>query len=175
MRERAKVNGERSWRVARTRAVAVALLACVPLGRAEGQPAGAPEPAALSRAKAVFDRFVALENARDMALLDLVADDATILIRSENADGQWRELRTPCREWKEMLRQVTALGGPGPARDQHGYVNCTSAAVGKSVRMACTRPKEDANPARLSLLIGPGRQGKWLIHEYVLEAPYARR
>jgi hypothetical protein len=171
----ASLPNERNRLMRRAGPVAAVILVLTCACAAESQPATAQQQAAASRAKAIYDRFVAFDNARDMALLDLVADDATILTRSERADGQWREMRTPCREWKEMLRQVTALGGPGPAREQHSYTKCTSVIVGSSVRIACSHPESEPNPGRLSLLIGPGRDGKWLVREYVLEAPYGRR
>jgi hypothetical protein len=103
-------------------------------------------------------------------VLDLVADDALVKVKTMRADGQVRELQFPAREWKDLIRETWALAAGGKP-DITSYSNCHYMAEGKSVRLTCTtQSQRDPAPSSLTLLIGPGTSDRWLIREHIVES-----
>ncbi len=127
----------------------------------------AADPSA--KAKQLFERYVALERAFDAAQADLYADDAKIQNTRTYPTGQKRTVEFPAPEYKKLLRAAMPLA---KARgDTSTYSDVKYAQVGERVRITCTRFSElKKYSSPLSLLVGPGADGKWLIVEEISES-----
>ena len=137
-------------------------------GLSVGPPAVAdvapPAAAALEKAQALFKSYVDGEARFDPAVADLYADDAVIKNRRTYPDGQIREMTLPAPRYKELVR--SAMPVAKQRGDTSKYSNCKYTAEGERVRIACNRYsnlKKYDSP--LSLLVGPGPKGAWLIFE----------
>jgi hypothetical protein len=127
---------------------------------------GAQSLSADSRAKAeqLWNRYVALEAAFDPAVADLYADDAVIRNRRTYPTGEVREATVPAAQYKVLIRQAIPLAKA--QNDISRYSGCTYAAAGPRVRIACARFSTLKNyTSSISLLVGPGPDGTWLIFE----------
>jgi hypothetical protein len=124
---------------------------------------------ATDEAKALFDRYVKLEQAFDPAAADLYADEAVIKNKRTYPNGQVRELTLPAAQYKSLIRQAMPLAR---ARgDTNSYSEITFTKEGSGVRIRATRfsnLKKYSSP--ISLLVAPGADGGWLIHEEVSES-----
>jgi hypothetical protein len=136
--------------------------------------AGVPLPpsqstAPVDQAKALFTRFVELEQAYDIAVADLYADDAVIKNKRTYPTGEVRELTIPPAQYKQLLRQAMPLA---KARgDRSTYSKCGYKAEGANVRISCSRYSElKKYTSPYTLLVGPGRAGKWQILEELSES-----
>jgi len=132
---------------------------------------GAQGLSADSRAKAeqLWNRYVALEAAFDPGIADLYADDAVIRNRRTYPTGEVREAVVPAAQYKLLVRQATPLAKA--KNDISRYSGCTYAAEGAEVRVACARFSTLKNyTSPISLLVGPGRDGAWLIFEELSES-----
>ena len=128
--------------------------------------AGAQSLSADSRAKAeqIWNRYVALEAAFDPAVADLYADDAVIRARRVYPTGEVREATIPAAQYKTLIRQAIPLAKA--KNDISRYSGCTYTAAGPRVRIACARFSTLKNyTSPLSLVVGPGPDGRWLIFE----------
>jgi hypothetical protein len=127
--------------------------------------------AADTRAKAeqLWNRYVALEAAFDPAVADLYADDALIRNRRTYPTGEVREATVPAAQYKLLVRQAIPLAKA--RNDISRYSGCTYAAEGARVRIVCARFSALKNyTAPMSLLVGPGPAGTWLIFEELSES-----
>jgi hypothetical protein len=128
--------------------------------------AGAQSLSADSRAKAeqLWNRYVALEAAFDPAVADLYADDAVIRNRRTYPTGEVREATVPAAQYKALIRQAIPLAKA--KNDLSRYSGCAYTAEGPRVRVACARFSTLKNyTSPISLLVGPGPDGAWLIFE----------
>ena len=131
------------------------------------QPAPAATPVA--EARALFERYVSLEQAFDPAVADLYADDALIRNRRTYPTGEVRELRIPAPQYKELIR--TAMPLAKARRDTSSYSDVKYVEEGSRVRVTATRfsnLKQYSSP--LSLLVGPTEGGMWRIYEELSES-----
>jgi hypothetical protein len=148
-----------------------ALGACVLVATLSALAAAQGAPGADARAKAeqLWNRYVALEAAFDPAVADLYADDAVIRNRRTYPTGEVREATVPAAQYKLLVRQAIPLA---KARsDISRYSGCTYAADGPRVRIVCARFSVLKNyTAPISLLVGPGPAGTWLIFEELSES-----
>jgi len=133
--------------------------------------AGAQSLSADARAKAeqLWNRYVALEAAFDPAVADLYSDDAVIRNRRTYPTGEVREATVPAAQYKVLVRQAIPIAKA--KSDLSRYSGCTYAAERERVRIVCTRfsvLKNYASP--VSLLVGPGAGGNWLIFEELSES-----
>ena len=130
---------------------------------------GAVHVHAADEAKALFGRYVQLERAFDPAAADLFADDAVIKNKRIYPTGQIRELTLAGAQYKALIRQAMPLA---KARgDTNSYSNVTFTNEGSGVRIRATRfsdLKKYSSP--LSLLVGAGVDGRWLIREELSES-----
>jgi hypothetical protein len=130
---------------------------------------GAVHVHAADEAKALFGRYVQLERAFDPTAADLYADDAVIKNKRIYPNGQIRELTLAGTQYKALIRQAMPLA---KARgDTNSYSNVTFTEEGSGVRIRATRfsdLKKYASP--LSLLVGAGVNGQWLIREELSES-----
>ena len=120
-------------------------------------------------AKALFEKYVALERQFDPSVADLYSDDAIIKNRRTYPDGRVRELTIPAPQYKELVR--TAMPLAKQRGDTSRYSDCVYAAEGARTRINCQRfseLKKYASP--VSLLVGPGPTGPWLIFEELSES-----
>ncbi len=128
---------------------------------------GAQDPPA--PAKELFERYVALDNAFDPAIADLYADDAKIEITRIAADGEKRVAKIPARDYKEQIRvsmPIAKITG-----DKSVYEKVKYQTEGERVRITCERSSGSSEKASaLSLLVGPGPEGRWLIFEELAES-----
>jgi hypothetical protein len=151
--------------------LAAVLAACALIGTASaarGQPSP-PAPGALEKAKAIFDRYVALEHAFDPAVADLYSDDAVIKNKRTYPTGQVREAVIPAPQYKALLRQAMPLAKQ--VGDKSTYSGCKNSAEAGRVRVACTRYSERKKySSPIALLVGPGPKGDWLIFEELSES-----
>jgi hypothetical protein len=120
-------------------------------------------------AKALFERYVALEHAFDPGIADLYADTAVIRNRRTYPTGQVRELTMPAPKYKELIRAAMPLA---KARDDRStYSGIQYATEGNGVRVKATRYsllKKYASP--ISLLLAPDGKGRWLVFEELSES-----
>jgi len=133
--------------------------------------AGAQSLSADARAKAeqAWNRYVALEAAFDPAVADLYADDAVIRNRRTYPTGEVREAVVPAAQYKLLVRQAIPLARA--RNDVSRYSACTYAAEGARVRVVCARFSElKGYTSPISVLVGPGPAGTWLIFEELSES-----
>ena len=132
---------------------------------------GAQGLSADSRAKAeqLWNRYVALEAAFDPALADLYADDAVIRNRRTYPTGEVREATVPAAQYRLLVRQAIPLAKA--RNDVSRYSNCSYVANGARVRILCARFSVLKNyTSPISLLVGAGPNGSWLIFEELSES-----
>ena len=131
-------------------------------------------PAVLTRdmqtkATDVFERYVTLERAFDPAMADLYSRDAVIKNRRTYPTGQVREITFGAAQYKDLIRQampVAKLRG-----DINVYSACKYTAEADRVRIGCTRySKLKKYSSPISLLVGPGANGAWLVFEELSES-----
>lgn len=124
---------------------------------------------AANDAEALFDRYVKLERAFDPAAADLYADDAVIRNKRTYPNGQVRELTFPAAQYKTLIRQAMPLAKA--QGDTNAYSDITFTNEGFGVRIRATRfsnLKKYSSP--ISLLVAPGKDGRWLIREELSES-----
>jgi hypothetical protein len=116
-------------------------------------------------AKALFDRYVKLEQAFDARLADLYADDAVITNKRTYPNGEVRELTFPAPKYKALIRQAMPLA---KARgDRNTYSRCEYQALSdRRVQITCSRYSElKQYTSPLMLVVGLTRGGAWVIQE----------
>lgn len=124
---------------------------------------------ARAKAEQLWARYVALEAAFDPAVADLYADDALIRNRRTYPTGEVREATVPAAQYKLLVRQAIPLARA--RNDLSRYSGCTYASEGERVRIVCARFSVLKNyTAPMSLLVGPGPGGGWLIFEELSES-----
>ena len=118
----------------------------------------------VDRAKALFARFVQLEQAYDPALADLYADDAVISSKRVYPNGEVKQQTFPPQQYKQLIRQALPLA---KARgDRSTYSRCVYEPQGARVRITCYRYSELKNyTSPYTLVVGPGRADEWQIFE----------
>jgi hypothetical protein len=124
---------------------------------------------ARAKAEQVLERYRTLERAFDPAIADLYADDALILTRRTYPTGEVRDLTIAAADYKALIRSTIALA---KARgDVSRYSDCTYARAGARVRVACARYSElKGYTSPISLVVGPGPAGTWLVFEELSES-----
>ncbi len=151
------------------RVLVVTLLTVVCSSTAFAQDSGAGRDERLTMARAMFDRYVALERAFDAAMADLYAADAVIRNRRTYPTGQVRELTFPAPQYKSLLRQAMPLARA--RKDTNRYSGCAYAPEGERVRISCTRYSELKHySSPIELLVGPGPGGTWLVFAELSES-----
>ena len=125
---------------------------------------GAPAADARAKAERLLERYIALEAAFDPAVADLYADDAVIRNRRTYPTGEVREATVPVAQYKALIRQAIPLAKA--QNDISRYSGCVYTAAGPRVRIACARFSTLKNyTSPITLLVGPGPDGAWLIFE----------
>ena len=130
-------------------------------------PAGAAEPVA--EAKKLFATYVERLNAFDPTVADLYADDAKIENTRKYPDGTTKTALVPAAKYKELLRG--SMPAAKQSRDTSQFFTVDYKPVGDKVRIETTRltsVRGDATP--LTLVVGPGAGGKWMILEEYSES-----
>lgn len=121
-------------------------------------------PGDVAAARALFDKYVAMERAFDPGMPDLYAADALIRNRRTYPTGQVRELTIPAAQYKELMRQAMPLAKA--RNDTSRYSDCRYTPEGERVRIKCTRYSELKNySSPVELLLGPASTGEWLVFE----------
>jgi len=151
--------GERVMRIA-----ALFVVAFTALANAQGLSADAR-----AKAEQLWNRYVALEAAFDPAVADLYSDDAVIRNRRTYPTGEVREATVPAAQYKLLVRQAIPLAKA--RNDISRYSNCSYVADGARVRILCARFSVLKNyTSPVSVLVGPGPGGGWLIFEELSES-----
>jgi hypothetical protein len=146
------------------RIAALMVLGFTALAEAQGLSADAR-----AKAEQIWTRYVALEAAFDPAVADLYADDAVIRNRRTYPTGEVREVTVPAAQYKLLVRQAIPLAKA--RNDISRYSSCTYSAAAERVRVVCARFSVLKNyTAPISLLVGPGPTGAWLIFEELSES-----
>jgi len=130
---------------------------------AQTNPAAVASPA-LARAKALFERYVALEKAFDPSIAALYSDAAVITTKRTYPTGEVREITFPAPQYKRLIRAGMPLAKQ--VNDTNRYYECAYAPAGDRVAIACKRfaeRKQYTSPIRL--VVGPGEGSTWVIHE----------
>jgi hypothetical protein len=120
-------------------------------------------------ARALFERYVTLEAKFDPAVADLYADDALIRNTRRYPDGQVKTIELPAPQYKALV--VTAMPLAKAKNDRSRYTKVTYAAEGANVRIRARRYsllKKYTSP--VSLLVGPGEDGTWVVREEISES-----
>jgi hypothetical protein len=130
---------------------------------------GAPSADARANAEQLWNRYVSLEAAFDPAVADLYSDDAVIRNRRTYPTGEVREANVSAAQYKALVRQAIPLAKA--QNDTSRYTACTYAAENARVRIVCTRFSVLKNyTSQISMLVGPGPGGGWLIFEELSES-----
>ena len=125
---------------------------------------GAPSADGRAKAEQLLNRYIALEAAFDPAVADLYADDAVIRNRRTYPTGEVREATVPAAQYKALIRQAIPLAKA--QIDISRYSGCVYTAAAPRVRIACARFSTLKNyTSPITLLVGPGPDGGWLIFE----------
>ena len=122
----------------------------------------------VAQARAFFDRFISLEQAYDVEVADLYADDAVIRNKRIYPNGEVRELSFPAAKYKALIRQAMPLAKQ--RGDRSTYSQCSYELQGSRVRISCSRYSElKKYRSPYTLVVGPGRAG-WQIFEEISES-----
>lgn len=124
----------------------------------------------LQQARQLFERYVALEHSFDQRLTELYADDAVILTSRRHPDGSERNLQIPAPLYKDLLRQN--LPAAKRQQDINTYTQARYTMEKGRVRIQVlrySRLHDYSSP--MSLLVGPGPEGRWLIYEEISQSP----
>jgi hypothetical protein len=133
------------------------------------QPANSPRSEALASARAIFEKYVALERAFNPALADLYAAEAIIKNKRTYPTGQVREITIPVAQYRELIRQGMPVAKQ--RGDANTYSNCRYSTTGARVRIGCSRYSElKKYSSPMSLVVGPGANGEWLVFEEISES-----
>lgn len=142
----------------------IAVLAVAAAGAAGQDAVSAPVQAA----KALFERYVALEQQFDPLVAELYSDEAVIKNRRTYPTGEVREVTFPAPQYKELIR--TAMPLAKLRGDASTYSDCVYSEEGARVRITCSRFSHLKKYTRpMSLLVGPAAGG-WLIFEELSES-----
>jgi hypothetical protein len=148
---------------------AAAILTAILQGQAFAQSNSGTDRERVGTARALFDRYIALERAFEPAVADLYAPDALIRNRRKYPTGQVRELTIPATQYQELVRQAMPLAKA--QNDTNRYSDCSYASEGKRVRIKCSRYSERKNySSPIELLVGPSNTGAWLVFEELSES-----
>ena len=143
--------------VARVTWIFWVLTATAMAGRAE-----AADPT--TEAKQVFASFVERVNSFDPAVADLYAEDARIENTRKYPDGTKKTAIVPAPQYKSMLR--SAMPTAKHRRDTSDFLAVEYKATGDKIRITATRLSSATGEATpLSLVVGAGSDGKWMILE----------
>lgn len=122
-----------------------------------------------AQARAIFERYAAMEMAFDANIADLYADQALISNKRSYPHGLIREVTVPAPKYKEMIRDAMPLAKL--KGDYSTYSEATFTTEGKGVRLHAKRysvlKKYTSN---LSILFAPDASGRWLIWEELSES-----
>ena len=122
-----------------------------------------------AKAEQVLARYVALEHSFDSAIADLYADDAVIRTKRRYSTGEVRDLTIAAADYKALIRKTIPLAKS--RGDISRYSGCAYAPDCARVRIGCTRYSElRGYSSPISLLVGPGPGGAWLIFEELSES-----
>jgi hypothetical protein len=147
------------------RIAALVVLALTTLVAAQGAPAAD----ARAKAEQLWNRYVALEAAFDPAVADLYADSALIRNRRTYPTGEVREATVPAPQYRALVRQAIPLAKA--KNDTNRYSDCVYTAEDARVRIVCARFSALRNyTSPISVLLGPGPAGDWLIFEELSES-----
>src|SRR6185503_1685635 len=116
---------------------------------AQTNPAAVASPA-LERAKALFERYVALEKAFDPSVADLYSDAAVITNTRTYPTGEVREITIPAPQYKQLIRAGMPLARQ--VNDTNRYSERAYRPTGHRVAITCKRlgeRKRYTSPIRL--------------------------
>ncbi len=120
-------------------------------------------------AKQLFEQYVTLGHAFDPGVAELYADDALIRNKRTYPTGEVREMTMPAPNYKAVIRKVMPLAQARGDRSTYSDVSYTP--EGDRVRIRASRFSELKSYASpISLLVGPGEGGPWLIYEEITES-----
>lgn len=145
--------------------IIVACFAAGPLAAADA----APGTDRVAAARAVFEKYVALEHAFDPTLADMYADTAVIRNKRTYPSGNVRDVSFPAPQYKALIRK--AMPQARAHKDVSTYSKVNAVAEGDAVRITASRfseLKQYSSP--LSLLLRKGDNGRWLIVEELSES-----
>ena len=117
-----------------------------------------------SKAKELFDRYISLEKAFDPALADVYADDAKIQTVRISPAGEKRATTVSAKDYKRLIKEKMPVVKARGRTDN--YSDIQYIVEGERVRINCMRlSSPGVNFTPFSLLVGPGKDGPWLIFE----------
>jgi hypothetical protein len=131
----------------------------------------APADPDLAKARAFFQRYVALEQAFDPSLADLYADDALIRASQLLPNGRTKTMPIPASHYKKLIRQAMQIARERD--DKRIYTEVRYAKEPRGVRVRAKRffvLEETQYP--FAALLGPWRDGEWrILEEFTLSQP----
>lgn len=123
----------------------------------------------IEQAKKFFEEYVALGKSFDLKSVDLYASSALIKNTRRYPDGTTKELTFPPDQYKSIARMALPLA---KARgDMNEYSELKYTLEGDKVRIKASRfslLKKYFSP--FELLVGPDKNGTWLIWEEISES-----
>lgn len=151
----------------------VAILALALCQIVAASPTATPKGDAITRAKAFFKHYVALEHAFDPAMVNLYSDSAVIKNKRYMPDGKIVPMTVPASRFKKALQDY--MPKARQIGDVSTYTNDTYTMEGNRVRINVTRYSSvEKVSSSVSILVGPDPSGKWLILEEVSESHLKR-
>ena len=136
------------------------LLASLAVSSVSAQEVASP----VHKAKALFARFVQLEQAYDPGVAEVYADDAAITDKRTYPNGEVREVTFPPQKYKQLIRQ--ALPVARARGDRSTYTQCVYEPQAPRVRITCARYSElKKYSSPYTLVVGPSGSGRWQILE----------
>lgn len=123
----------------------------------------------IDAAKQLFEQYVALGHAFDPGVAELYADDALIRNKRTYPTGEVREMTMPAPNYKTIIRKAMPLAKARGDRSTYSDVSYTPER--DRVRIRASRYSELKNyTSPITLLVGPGESGRWLIYEELSES-----
>lgn len=120
----------------------------------------------LTKARALFEAYVALERAFDPAIADLYADDAYIENTRTYPSGEERTLVFPPAQYKALIRQAMPLAKT--RGDTSTYSDAVFSVEGERVRIDALRYSNlKQYEAPIQLEVGRGPDGEWLVFKEI--------
>lgn len=123
----------------------------------------------IRRAQLFWDKYYTMEREFDPASADLYADSALIKNTRRYPQGMVREMTIDAPKYKKLIRM--SMGLAKARGDTNQYSNFTYAVEKDRVRIKATRYNDlKKYESPLELLVGPGRDGQWLVYEEISES-----
>lgn len=116
-----------------------------------------------SAARAAFDRFIALEQDYDPALLDLYAEDGVVIEVTADGAAERRRREIPLRRYRAALPLALRLSQKAGERSEHREISSEWLAPGWVVIRSLRVSSQSRAPAPYEMTLRLDAAGRWLV------------